>query len=174
MYRRIDTMNFVREQFKNFLEDKQPHRYRDILEYVRGKAEGTEHEGLVEQNNMVMALKKLVDDPTSGYVRVRHGVYQKCAPQMAVEWKPADALSMLYGLLDEACVLQVRLNDIYIQQKNEQPKAAQVNAPIYSATAERLDTMIDCLTAWIADTEDMSDVPVQEDTPEQDFSMRMS
>ena len=68
---------FVLNCFRELLDDGEPHRYREIIDYVREQAKGTQYEGTIEQNNLVLPISKKLEDPAFPYARVSHGIYQK-------------------------------------------------------------------------------------------------
>lgn len=68
---------FVLNCFRELLDDGEPHRYREIIDYVREQAKGTQYEGTIEQNNLVLPISKKLEDPAFPYARVSHGIYQR-------------------------------------------------------------------------------------------------
>ena len=74
---RNSKSEFVLNCFRELLDDGEPHRYREIIDYVREQAKGTQYEGTIEQNNLVLPISKKLEDPAFPYARVSHGIYQK-------------------------------------------------------------------------------------------------
>ena len=58
---------FVLNCFRELLDDGEPHRYREIIDYVREQAKGTQYEGTIEQNNLVLPISKKLEDPAFPY-----------------------------------------------------------------------------------------------------------
>ena len=58
---------FVLNSFRELLDDGEPHRYREIIDYVREQAKGTQYAGTIEQNNLVLPISKKLEDPAFPY-----------------------------------------------------------------------------------------------------------
>lgn len=150
---------FVERCFRERLDDGQPHSYRDILEYIRKQAIGTEFEGSIEQNNAVISFKKCIESPDSPYGRVRHGVYQKVTPSVLHDRQIDTVLTELHALLNRSISLQNDMEKIHTKCCENWPEAIDSFNAVWKSTDKNLDTAIDCLSAWIADIEDLDMKP---------------
>lgn len=168
----IRKSEFVERCFRERLDDGQPHSYRDILEYIREQAVGTEFEGSIEQNNAVLSFRKCIESPDSPYGRMRHGVYQKVAPSVLQDCRLCTALTELHGLLDRSLSLQKALAEIHAKCRENWPENVDSFDAVWKSTDKNLDTAIDCLSAWIADIEDLNMEP-QEETEVPFMGMQM-
>lgn len=172
MYEHLSKSDFVVQCFQKRLDDGQPHSYRDILDYIREQAVGTVYEGTIEQNNAVLSFKKCMEQPDSPYGRVRHGVYQKASPSALQDRKICDQLVKLRSLLDRSLALQKEMKELHANCCAEWPDAEEAFNAEWNSTNKNLDASIDCLTAWIADVEDLEMKP-QEETDSLSMEMQM-
>lgn len=150
----ISKTEFIQRCFREMLDDGQPHRYRDILEYIREQAMGTEFEGTIEQNNAVLAFNSCLNGPDSPYGRVRHGVYQKVSPATLQDRQMNRQMTVLHRFLDQAIYLQEQMRETHTQGCESWPDAQDRFGAIWKSAEGKVDELIDCLTAWIAETED--------------------
>ncbi len=149
--------DFVRDCFCAVLNDGQPHRYREILEYTRQQAHGTEFEGTIEPNNILFAFDSLIGSPDSEYERVRHGVYQKRTPESVMQSKAVGEGDDLHDILDAACDLQEKMESTFARLCKKLPEAVELIQPDYAFAMERLDQSIDGISGWLAHMEDIAD-----------------
>ncbi len=153
---------FIQKCFQEKLDDGQPHRYREILEYIRQRAVGTEFEGGIEENNTVIAFGKYLSDPDASYARIRHGVYQKIPiPQM--QYRQVNRqLTSLYHFLDQAVALQEQMAEVYNEGCANCPDSRERFGGIWKSANQKVDELIDGLSVWLAETEDYG-TPVQDE-----------
>lgn len=168
----LSKSDFIERCFRERLDDGQPHSYRDILDYIRGQAVGTVYEGTIEQNNAVLSFKKCIELPDSPYGRVRHGVYQKAAPSVLRDRKLCKHLEKLHALLDRSLTLQKEMEALHANCCAEWPDAEEAFNAVWNSTNKNLDASIDCLTAWIADVEDL-EMKYQKETDTLSMEMQM-
>ncbi len=175
--------DFVRNCFQAVLSDGKPHRYREILEYTRQQALGTEFEGKIEANNMVQSFGLLLGRPESEYERVRHGIYQKCAPEAVVQSTAISEMDGIYGVLDAACALQEQMKAAFDQICEKLPIAQDVLRQDYQFAFERLDQSIDGISGWLARMEDIADgmaelsdtdIALSKDSISSEYTMEMT
>lgn len=145
---------FIQKCFRDLLDDGQPHRYREILDYTRQQAVGTEFEGTIEQNNVVIAFGQHLNDPDSPYGRVRHGVYQKIPHSVLQDQQLNKQLTALHRFLDQAVALQEQMGEAYAGCKDNWPDSSERFSAFWKSADKAVDETIDCLAAWIAETED--------------------
>lgn len=149
--------DFVCDCFRTMLNDGEPHRYREILEYARQQAQGTEFEGEIEPNNIVLAFNALIGSPDSEYERVRHGIYQKRTPESVMQSTAISEGDALYDILDTACDLYAKMKSTFVRLSEKLPEATELIQPDYQFALERLDQSIDGISGWIAHMEDIAD-----------------
>lgn len=71
------------------------------------RAKGTQYEGTIEQNNLVLPISKKLEDTAFPYARVSHGIYQK-TEQSPVQQERLVPHSLAYDLLDILLLCSVR------------------------------------------------------------------
>ncbi len=152
--------DFIRDCFYAVLSDGKPHRYGEILEYALQRSKGTQFEGELDNHNIVHAFN-LIIGPGCEYQRVRHGVYQKCAPEVEQHTVPIQSGAIqndlsLYPILDSACALIDRMHNAFSLLCEAHPEARDLMRPSYDMAAKHLDQSIDGISAWIAQMEDMA------------------
>lgn len=150
---------FIRKCFREVLDDGQPHRYKDILNYIRQHAIGSEFEGAIEQNNAVLAFGKELNKADSPYVRVRHGIYQKIPLCALQDQQLNKQLIELHRFLDQAVSLQEQMANAYAEGCNDWPDYEDRFGACWRTADTAIDEAIDCLAAWIAETEDFDMAP---------------
>lgn len=148
---------FVRDCFRAVLNDGEPHRYREILEYARQQAQGTEFEGEIEPNNIVLAFNALIGNADSEYERVRHGIYQKRTPESVMQSTSVIEGDTLYDILDAACDLHTKMKSAFARLSEKLPEAIDLIQPDSQFALEHLDQSIDGISGWIAHMEDIAD-----------------
>ena len=118
---------FVLNCFRELLDDGEPHRYREIIDYVREQAKGTQYEGTIEQNNLV---------------------------------------------LDILFVVQRQMEVIHKTQQEEFSSSKTLENS-FQVVSDHLETLLDSMSMWIADMEDLTQVPLQEHENEDLTGMQM-
>lgn len=116
---------FIQRCFQELLNDGQPHRYREILDYIRQQAVGTEFEGTIEQNNAVIAFGQHLNEPDYPYGRVRHGVYQKIPLCALQDQQLNKQLTDLHRFLDQAVALQEQMAEAYAKSSDNWPDSQE-------------------------------------------------
>ena len=148
---------FQKKAAKELLADGQPHSYREIVQYIRRQAEGTELEGQIEVNNVWQALHGIMKEPGSPYQRVRWGIYQKGPPQtMGVGAEMPGGQSTIYQLMDQAVNLMEQVNDYCVAEQSSPELAGRKEplAAIRQQTVQSMDLVVTGLTCWVAELED--------------------
>lgn len=156
---------FVLNCFRQLLDDGQPHRYREILEYVREQAIGTPYEGGIEPNNLVVPISKKLKDPAFPYARTSFGFYQKAEPRSVAQESVMRQVPSIYDLLDNMFTVQRQMDAIHQAQREQFPESESLETA-FQTVSEHMETLLDCMSMWVADMEDQ----VQElaDEPESD------
>ena len=108
---------FVLNCFRELLDDGEPHRYREIIDYVREQAKGTQYEGTIEQNNLVLPISKKLEDPAFPYARVSHGIYQKTEQSPVQQESVGCHTPSAYDLLDILFVVPVSYTHLFNQEQ---------------------------------------------------------
>ncbi len=144
---------FVQQCVAEVLADGKPHKYREIFDYTKEKAIGTEFEGGIEVNNMVILMQPCIKDGAD-YMRVRHGVYQ-LRSAVPPEQQPVTASeNEMYSMYDKAEELKVHVDKIYQEACESDAKLAERLAPSHKMITEHLDKVMDGMSFWFADYED--------------------
>ena len=73
----ISKAEFLRNCFKEMLDDGKPHRYRELLEFARQQIQGTRFEEKIQPNLFIQYVNSVIKKPDSDYERVQFGIYQK-------------------------------------------------------------------------------------------------
>lgn len=138
------------------------------MNYIRQHAIGSEFEGTIEQNNAVLAFGKELDKDDSPYVRVRHGIYQKIPLCTLQDQQLSKQLIELHRFLDQAVSLQEQMATAYAEGSNFWPDYQERFGACWKSADTAIDEAIDCLAAWIAETEDFDMNPQnhQQSVPE--------
>lgn len=165
--------DFVRDCFRDILSDGEPHRYREILDYIREQAEGTEFEGTFEQNNMVVDIRPLIGNTDSEYARIKHGIYQLKPPEEIIDTASDGQKGDFYSLLDHFCELQNELQDTIAEYGKAFPDAPKFIATDYQYAEKCLDESINGISAWIAHIEDYADESVESEDEDECQTMQM-
>ena len=101
----ISKAEFLRNCFKEMLDDGKPHKYRELLEFARQQIQGTRFEEKIQPNLFIQYVNSVIKKPDSNYERVQFGIYQKKSPQKQLEIKADNELDRLYSMLDCSCAL---------------------------------------------------------------------
>ena len=163
---------FVLNCFRELLDDGEPHRYREIIDYVREQATGTQYEGTIEQNNLVLPISKKLEDPAFPYARVSHGIYQKTEQSPVQQESVGCHTPSAYDLLDILFGVQNQIEAIHKTQQEEFPSNKTLENS-FQVVSGHLETLLDSMSMWIADTEDLTQVPLQENENEALTGMQM-
>lgn len=163
---------FVLDCFRQLLDDGKPHRYREIIDYVREQAKGTQYEGTIEQNNLVLPISKKLEDPTFPYARVSHGFYQKIELRTAAQEAAALHEASVYDLLDNVFDVQRQMEAVHKTQQEQFP-TSEILEKSYQVVSGHLETLLDSMSMWIADMEDLTQEPSQEPENEDLSGMQM-
>jgi len=91
----ISKAEFLRNCFKEMLDDGKPHRYRELLEFARQQIQGTRFDEKIQPNLFIQYVNSVIKKPDSNYERVQFGIYQKKSPQKQLEIK-ADTVLILF------------------------------------------------------------------------------
>lgn len=172
MNKYLSKSDFIEQCFRKRLEDGEPHSHRDILDYIREQAVGTSFEGTIEQNNAVLSFKRCIELPDSPYGRVRHGVYQKITSSVLRERQLSKQLGELHNLMDRALSIQKEMAELHTKCCEDWPEVGENFDLIWKSADQNLDTTIDCMTAWIAEMEDL-DLEPQEETESPSMVMQL-
>ncbi len=145
---------FTETAAKAMLADGKPHRYGEIVEYVRQQAVGSELEGHIEINNVWSVLQRMIKAPESPFKKVDRGIYQQFPP-LSLEDKQ---ITDLHGFLDQVIELQAKMEAFHEVQKNSLYTADEQDriARICTQVTKELDMAIDGLSCWIAEMDDIS------------------
>ena len=147
--------DFVLDCFRQLVDDGNPHRYREIIDYVREQAKGTQYEGTIEQNNLVLPISKKLEDPTFPYARVSHGFYQKVELRSAAQEATMFHAVSVYGLLDNVFAIQRQMEAVHKTQQ-EQFHGNKTLEDSYQVVSGHLEILLDSMSMWIADMEDLT------------------
>ena len=161
MIDRNSKNKFILSCFQKLLDDGEPHQYREILNYVREQAKGTQFEGTIEQNNLVLPIRNKLEDPAFPYERVSYGFYQKVELRTAAQEEVALHADSVYDLLDNAFSLQRQMETVHKTQQ-EQFSSSKILENSFQVVSGHLETLLDSMSMWIADMEDLTQEPSQE------------
>ena len=163
---------FVLICFRELLDDGEPHRYREMIDYVRELAKGSQYEGTYEQNNLVLPISKKLEDPAFPYARVSHGIYQKTEQSPVQQESVGCHTPSAYDLLDILFVVQRQMEVIHKMQQEEFSSSKSLENAL-QVLSEHLESLLDCKSMWIGDMEDLTQVPLQEHEIEDLTGMQM-
>ena len=169
---RNSKSEFVLNCFRELLDDGEPHRYREIIDYVREQAKGTQYEGTIEQNNLVLPISKKLEDPAFPYARVSHGIYHKTEQSPVQQESVGCHTPSAYDLLDILFVVQRQMEVIHKTQQEEFPSSKTLEQS-FQVVSGHLETLLDSMSMWIADMEDLTQEPPQEHKNEALTGMQM-
>ena len=172
MNKYLSKSDFIEQCFRKRLEDGEPHSHRDILDYIREQAVGTSFEGTIEQNNLVLPISKKLEDPAFPYARVSHGIYQKTEQSPVQQESVGCHTPSAYDLLDILFVVQRQMEVIHKTQQEEFSSSKTLENS-FQVVSDHLETLLDSMSMWIADMEDMTQVPLQEHENEDLTGMQM-
>ncbi len=155
MNKNMTKADFIRNCFCEVLEDGKSHRYREIYDYACTKSVGTTFEGQLDLRNFILAFSNHLEQPDFPYMRVRFGYYQKMTPAMICGAVGDRQLNRVYELLDAATALQQKARDVYTDEFAHTNDDDAPVSQIYKSVYRKSDELIDCLSAWLAETEDL-------------------
>ena len=158
----ISKAEFLRNCFKEMLDDGKPHRYRELLEFARQQIQGTRFEEKIQPNLFIQYVNSVIKKPDSDYERAQFGIYQKKSPQRKLEIKSDNELDRLYSMLDCSCALKEQMEKAYTDCCVVFPENREELAGAFKHTFESLDESINGLSAWVAYMEDLSDMIYEE------------
>ena len=70
----ISKAEFLRNCFKEMLDDGKPHRYRELLEFARQQIQGTRFDEKIQPNLFIQYVNSVIKKPDSNYERVQFGI----------------------------------------------------------------------------------------------------
>lgn len=105
--------------------------------------------------NFILAFSNHLEQPDFPYMRVRFGYYQKMTPAMICGAVGDRQLNRVYELLDAATALQQKARDVYTDEFAHTNDDGAPVSQIYESVYRKSDELIDCLSAWLAETEDL-------------------
>ena len=111
----ISKAEFLRNCFKEMLDDGKPHRYRELLEFARQQIQGTRFDEKIQPNLFIQYVNSVIKKTDSDYERVQFGIYQKKSPQRKLEIKSDNELDRLYSMLDCSCALKEQMEKAYVR-----------------------------------------------------------
>lgn len=158
----ISKAEFLRNCFKEMLDDGKPHRYRELLDFARQQIQGTRFDEKIQPNLFIQYVNGVIKKPDSDYERVQFGIYQKKSPQRKLEIKSDNELDRLYSMLDCSCALKEQMEKAYTDCCVVFPENREELAGTFKHTYESLDESINGLSAWLAYMEDLSDMIYEE------------
>ena len=129
----ISKAEFLRNCFKEMLDDGKPHRYRELLEFARQQIQGTRFDEKIQPNLFIQYVNSVIKKPDSDYERVQFGIYQKKSPQRKLEIKSDNELDRLYSMLDCSCALKEQMEKHIPIAVLYSPKTVR-NLPEHSST----------------------------------------
>ena len=172
MIDRNSKNKFILNCFQKLLDDGEPHQYREILNYVREQAKGTQFEGTIEQNNLVLPIRNKLQDPAFPYERVSYGFYQKVELRTAAQEEVALHADSVYDLLDNAFSLQRQMETVHKTQQ-EQFSSSKILENSFQVVSGHLETLLDSMSMLVADMEDLAQESSQEPENEDLSGMQM-
>lgn len=106
------------------------------------------------------------------YARVSHGIYQKTEQSPVQQESVGCHTPSAYDLLDILFVVQRQMEVIHKTQQEEFSSSKTLENS-FQVVSDHLETLLDSMSMWIADMEDMTQVPLQEHENEDLTGMQM-
>ena len=115
---------------------------------------------------------RIHDVSVAAYARVSHGIYQKTEQSPVQQESVGCHTPSAYDLLDILFVVQNQMEAIHKTQQEEFPSNKTLENS-FQVVSGHLETLLDSMSMWIADTEDLTQVPLQENENEALTGMQM-
>ena len=164
---RITKNDFIREGFRELLADGQPHRYKDIAQYIQARAEGTIFDGCIGLTYVGICLKPLLEQNNAEYEKVSHGYYRKIPACTKRTRLIERMLNSHTSLLDSAFALQREMVKARQTAASDLSDMQAQLDPAYQQSIHSLDECIDGIAALLAALEDETDFhPLMSDSPD--------
>ena len=106
------------------------------------------------------------------YARVSHGIYQKTEQSPVLQESVGCHTPSAYDLLDILFVVQRQMEVIHKTQQEEFPSSKTLEQS-FQVVSGHLETLLDSMSMWIADMEDLTQEPPQEHKNEALTGMQM-
>ena len=145
----VSPTEFIRKHFRELLEDGEPHKFKEIFDYINERVREENALGAFLPNQVGLAIYPLLKGETTAYTKVSRGYYQKIGPQLENQ----ESLTFWNKVLDRAFNLQALLQEGFSQDE-PMPNMTSIEAQNYKAigkvTIASIDTAIDGIAAWLA------------------------
>lgn len=115
---------------------------------------------------------RIHDVSVAAYARVSHGIYQKTEQSPVQQESVGCHTPSAYDLLDILFVVQRQMEVIHKTQQEEFSSSKTLENS-FQVVSDHLETLLDSMSMWIADMEDMTQVPLQEHENEDLTGMQM-
>ncbi len=102
----ISKADFIRNCFKELLNDGQRHSFNEILEYINRKSEMTSFEEYFDSAIVLNGLKMILKKDNPEYVKVGHAVYQKVSSDENIVCETDIEENKLQAVLDKTNALK--------------------------------------------------------------------
>ena len=120
----------------------------------------------------MLPISKKLEDPAFPYARVSHGIYQKTEQSPVQQESVGCHTPSAYDLLDILFVVQRQMEVIHKTQQEEFSSSKTLENS-FQVVSDHLETLLDSMSMWIADMEDLTQVPLQEHENEALTGMQM-
>lgn len=145
----ITFEQFVQKCFMDLLADGMPHAYYEIADYVENRSREENRPWHTSSNSISNALKKLIEDESNPYTRVRHGWYQISHKPALDQW--SEILNKATELQEKMAAASQNLPEGLLEEQRE------AFGNLKKLSDEAIDKTVSVISFWLADLEDVED-----------------
>ncbi len=151
----LSKTEFIQNCFKELLNDGQPHKYSEIVEYTKQKSLPTEFCDGIDRTGVVLYIGSLLKGDNAEYVRLKHGLYQKKTPELILNKNIEVQGSSIFSVVDDITEMQKYLKTICNDGCAAFPQIKDNIQSAFKTIDECLDRCIDELSFCMADIENL-------------------